>query len=339
MVKKKFNSNKRQQTFFAMWGVVIVFLGLFIYLLGVFLASINRVLLHSEFIINITYNAVWYSGIPIIIGFILVAYDLFFIVKIKRNNKKLRNDVITNDNILVALTAYNDELSIGKSVRDFLDHKNVKEVIVVSNNSSDNTMEIAKKAGATVYNESIQGYGSCVHRCYSEALKRKDSYDLLVLCEGDMTFRSYDIDKLLAYVPHADIVNGTRIVESLQQSNTQLSMFMHYGNFFVAKLLELKYLGSTTLSDVGTTYKIVRISLLENILPKLDKKVNLTFNPYFLEKAISHNFDVVECPITFYPRVGLSKGGNINNFVALKLGLKMIKGILFNWEGWLGEKK
>ena len=336
---EKFNLEKRQQTFFAMWGVIITLLGLFTYLLGVFLASMNKVLIYSDTLFNLTHNIVWYSGIPIIFGFILIAYDLFFIVRIKRDKKNIRNDKIKNENILVVLTAYNDELSIAKSVRDFLNHKNVQEVIVVSNNSSDNTMEAAKDAGATVYNETSQGYGSCVHRCYSEAIKRKNNYDLLVLCEGDMTFRSYDIDKLLAYIPHADVVNGTRIVESLQNKNTQLSMFMHYGNFFVAKLLELKYLGNVTLSDVGTTYKLIRISMLENILPNLDKNINLTFNPYFLEKVVKYNYDVVECPITFYPRVGLSKGGNINNLVAFRLGIMMIIGILFAWGEQNDEKK
>jgi glycosyltransferase involved in cell wall biosynthesis len=336
---KKFSLDKRKQTFFAMWGVVITVLGLFTYLLGVFLASMNKVLIHSDYIFSLTHNIVWYSGIPIIFGFTLIAYDLFFIVKNKRDNKNLRKDKIKNKSILVVLTAYNDELSIAKSVKDFQSHKNVKEVIVVSNNSSDNTMKFAEEAGATVYNEISQGYGSCVYRCYIEALKRKNQYDLLVLCEGDMTFRSYDIDKLLAYIPHADVVNGTRIVESLQEKNTQLSMFMHYGNFFVAKLLELKYLGNITLSDVGTTYKIIRMSTLENILPKLDKRINLTFNPYFLEKVIKYNYDVVECPITFYPRVGISKGGNINNLIAFKLGMQMIIGILFTWENLYSEKK
>jgi hypothetical protein len=40
---------------------------------------------------------------------------------------------------------------------------------------------------------------------------------------------------------------------------------------------------------------------------------------------------VVECPVTFHPRVGESKGGNINNLRALKVGLKMIVGITTDW--------
>ena len=65
----------------------------------------------------------------------------------------------------------------------------------------------------------------------------REGGSLIVLCEGDMTFRAEDIEKLLAYIDHADIVNGTRIVEQLREYSTQLSTFMYYGNFVVGKLL------------------------------------------------------------------------------------------------------
>ena len=41
--------------------------------------------------------------------------------------------------------------------------------------------------------------------------------------------------------------------------------------------------------------------------------------------------DIVECPITFHPRVGISKGGNVNNWWALKVGLRMVFGIAGSW--------
>ena len=76
-----------------------------------------------------------------------------------------------------------------------------------------------------------------------------------MLCEGDLTFRAADLEKLLAYIDDAAIVNGTRIVEQLRDYSTQLSTFMYYGNFFVGKLLELKHLGRGTLTDMGTTIR------------------------------------------------------------------------------------
>ncbi len=129
------------------------------------------------------------------------------------------------------------------------------------------------------------GYGRCVYRCYQEALRHPA--DLIVLCEGDCTFRAADIDKLLAYIDHAHIVNGTRIVEQLRDYSTQLSNFMYYGNFFVGKLLELKHFGRGTFTDVGTTFKLLRRDSLERMMDAVDPSVNLEFNAHFLDIALT----------------------------------------------------
>ena len=192
-------------------------------------------------------------------------------------------------------------------------------------------MKHARRAGAIVYNETKQGYGACVYRCFQEALKYDDS-ELIVLCEGDMTFRADDLDKFLAYIRHAEIVNGTRIVEQLREYRTQLSTFMYYGNFFVGKLLEAKHLGRGTFTDVGTTYKVSRRRCLERLLPLLNDRVNLEFNAHFLDRALETGCVLVECPITFHTRIGESKGGNVNNLRALRVGLRMIWGLSFGWK-------
>ncbi len=215
-------------------------------------------------------------------------------------------------------------------MRDFAQHPQVRRVIVVSNNSTDGTELRAHEAGAIVFNEPRRGYGACVYRCLSEAVIYDDT-DLIVLCEGDMTFRAADISKFLAYIPHAEIVGGTRIVEQLRSYQTQLSTFMYYGNFFVGKLLELKHLGKGTFTDVGTTYKLMRKDAVKQLLPMLNPSVNLEFNAYFLDKALENGLTIVECPITFFQRVGQSKGGNVNNIRALKVGLRMILGLSFGW--------
>jgi hypothetical protein len=169
-----------------------------------------------------------------------------------------------------------------------------------------------------------------VHRALREGVASADT-ELTLLCEGDRTFRAFDIDKFLAYIPHADIVNGTRIVEQLRSPATQLTTFMYYGNFFVGKLLEAKHLGMGTFTDVGTTYKLCRNAPLRELLPRLDAAINLEFNAYFLDTALALGVEIVECPITFYPRVGASKGGNTNDLRALKVGLRMIRGIVLGW--------
>ena len=227
------------------------------------------------------------------------------------------------------LTAYNDEASIGHAVEDFRRHPLVSAVIVVDNNSRDRTFNVATQAGAGVVRELQPGYGRCVYRCFQEA--SQTGSNLIVLCEGDMTFRAKDIEKLLAYIDHADIVNGTRIVEQLREYSTQLSTFMYYGNFFVGKLLELKHLGRGTFTDIGTTYKLLRRESLVRLMPLLNPDIDLEFNAHFLDTALSNGERLVECPITFHPRIGVSKGGNVNNFRALRVGLRMIAGLCFGW--------
>ena len=40
---------------------------------------------------------------------------------------------------------------------------------------------------------------------------------------------------------------------------------------------------------------------------------------------------MIECPITFHQRVGVSKGGNIDNLRALRVGCQMMLGIIMDW--------
>jgi Glycosyl transferase family 2 len=273
----------------------------------------------------------WYSGVPATIGVLLAAADLSFLLPRKRRlSRRQQMEPVADRQVVVALTAYNDELSIAAAVADFRNHPLVRRVIVVDNNSRDRTFHAAHSAGAAVATETQPGYGRCVYRCLQEALAEK-SVDLIVLCEGDMTFRAKDLEKLLAYIDHADIVNGTRIVEQLREHSTQLSTFMYYGNFFVGKLLEVKHLGRGTFTDVGTTYKLLRRRSLERLLPLLNPALNLEFNAHFLDTALASGERVVECPITFHPRVGVSKGGNASNLRALKVGVRMILGLCFGW--------
>lgn len=314
-----------------MYGVLLAFVALAMYLVGVLFVVPRYLLGNGPRILAFNDAIVWYSGMPLVLGLCLAFADLFLLLGLKRSQRlDVRHDPIVDRRLVVALTAYNDEASIAEAVADFRAHPLVDEVIVVSNNSGDRTLEYAAAAGATAINEPQQGYGRCVYRCLNEMVAR--DHEVAVLCEGDCTFRAYDIDKLLAYAAHADIVNGTRTVERLRARVTQLSTFMYYGNLFMGKLLEAKHLGRSTITDVGTTYKLCRRDALIRLLPHLEPRVNLEFNAHFLDVALDQDCDIVECPVTFHPRVGVSKGGNVSNRRALKVGLRMLLGIVWSWK-------
>lgn len=271
------------------------------------------------------------GGAMVWIGVVLACFDLFVLLPGKRRPNWVMREPPTNPSLTVVLTAYNDHASVGLSVADFLAHPKVRRVIVIDNNSTDRTSEVALASGAVVYREMQPGYGRCVYRALQEGIACEDT-ELTLLCEGDMTFRAYDIDKFLAYIAHADIVNGTRIVEQLRSRDTQLTTFMYYGNFFVGKLLEARHIGKGTFTDVGTTYKLCRNGALRQLLPQLNPAINLEFNAHFLDTALRTGFRLLECPITFHNRVGISKGGNTNNARAFAVGMRMIKGIVLGWE-------
>ncbi|RZM18163.1 MAG: glycosyltransferase, partial [Sphingomonas sp.] len=200
---------------FLLYGVLCFVAGMAMYVTGVLLVF-PRYLLNLHALLDpVAGWLVWYSGVPIMIGIVLALFDLLYMHQHKKPDVPVRYIPVKRRRVTVALTAYNDEDSIAGAVEDFLAHPLVERVIVVSNNSRDATFERAEAAGALTFNEAAPGYGRCVYRCLSEAVKFDDT-EFVVLCEGDSTFRAYDVEKLLAYAPHADVVNGSRIVEPLR---------------------------------------------------------------------------------------------------------------------------
>jgi hypothetical protein len=313
------------------WGVWALMIGLGLYFTAILISIVRLLLLQPNLFVGLIIRLLWISGIPTTIGVILITIELTVYFPLKRRlGRMIPASLGTPPLVTVALTAYNDEESIATAVQDFLSHPQVKRVIVVSNGSKDRTFQSALESGAIVFDEERQGYGYCCYRCLEEAARWSDT-ELVALCEGDMTFRGDDLDKLIAYMPHAEIVNGTRIVEQLRDRETQLSTFMYYGNFFAGKLLEVKHLGQGTFTDVGTTYKLMRRATVGAILPLVSPSINLEYNAHFLDIALEHGISIVECPVTFHARIGTSKGGNVNNLRALKTGLRMIWGLTFGW--------
>ena len=322
--------NKKYQL--ALIGYMLITVGLIVYFFGLVISIPRNIFFFGDQQLHMINSfIVLYSGIGVQFGIILLILDIYILLpKIKKDNK-IRLNTIDKPTCTVALMAYNEEDSIYSAVQDFNNHEKVKRVIVINNNSSDNTKLEAERAGAIVIDEKNQGYGYCFVRALLEASSYEDT-SISVLCEGDMSFRAYDLDKMYAYIKHTDIVNGTRTVDRLQDGSSQLTAFINYGNIYAGKLLEMKYFGSCNLTDVGTTFKMCRNDALLEIIALLNpEKINHEMNPYFMDTALSKGYDIIECPITFHKRIGYSKGGNASSYEAFKLGIRMIWGISFGW--------
>ena len=183
-----------------LFGALFIILAMVMYFFGEFVSIIRLTLGLGESVRSWNQAIVWYSGMPFTLGLCLAAADLVLLLPAKR--RRLFSHIlepVLDRQVVVALTAYNDEASIADAVADFRSHPLVKKIIVVENNSSDKTAEIARAAGAIVVTETNPGYGRCVYRCFQEALAEQ-TQELIVLCEGDMTFRAKDLEKLVAYI-------------------------------------------------------------------------------------------------------------------------------------------
>ena len=233
--------------------------------------------------------------------------------------------------VYVTLTAYNDQEAIPLAVKEFVSQKNVVKVIVIDNNSHDETAERARKAGAVVIHEEKQGYGHACIRGLREALSFDDA-NVIVLAEGDMTFCARDISKLLPYIPDVDMVLGTRTHMPLVSSDAQMDWFLLWGNLFLGKLIQMKFfngrfLGRVRLTDAGCTMKAIRREALERIINNLSVGGDY-FSPHMIMVALKKGLRVIEVPVNFRRRVGISKGASQNRRRALGIGLKMIWHIL-----------
>jgi glycosyltransferase involved in cell wall biosynthesis len=223
--------------------------------------------------------------------------------------------------ISAVMPAYNEEEVIEKVVKEFKLIPEVTEIVVVDNNSTDRTAELAKKAGAKVVKESRQGYGFACQTALREA-----KGDIILLTESDGTFEAKDVYKFLSYVDDVDLVLGTRTTRELIGNNAKMGWFLLWGNIALAKLVQLKFRGKTRLTDVGCTFRAIRRDALKKIINNF-KIGGSEFSPEMIIVTLKRNMRVIEIPVNYKARVGESKITS-NFWRSLKVGLGMLKLIL-----------
>ncbi len=242
-----------------------------------------------------------------------------------------------NKTISIVFPAYNEAPNIAAAVQEFLTvtHQDnspiVDEVIVIDNNSNDGTGDLARSAGARVIVETKQGYGNALQRGLHEA-----GNDIIVTCEPDGTFIARDIIKLLSYAEDFDMVCGTRTTRELFWEEANMGVFLRWGNFAVAKMLELLY-DTCSLSDCGCTFRLYSRNAVDKI--KNDLFVTKShFLPNVIVAARMNGVSFIEIPVTYRGRVGESK--ITGNWIGVwETGLAMIWLILTQWPTYLVRRR
>src|SRR5690349_14141891 len=122
--------------------------------------------------------------------------------------------------VTILIPCYNEELTIGKVVRDFRDELPNATICVFDNNSSDRTAEEALGAGATLLYERRQGKGYVV-----QAMFHQLDADVYVMVDGDGTYPAASVHALIAPVINgeADMVVGSRLHQESQSRFRRLN--------------------------------------------------------------------------------------------------------------------
>jgi glycosyltransferase involved in cell wall biosynthesis len=222
--------------------------------------------------------------------------------------------------VSVVLMTYAERESIRGVIDGFFATGLVDEVLVVDNNAQAGTTEEVAKTRARLVHEPRQGYGHATRRGLLEAAGQ-----LIVVAEPDGTFLPADIIKLLVYSSECDVVFGTRTTRELIWAEANMARFLRWGNWAVAKLIEVLY-NTSHLSDVGCTYRLLRGETAKEIAGRMTVGGSHAGAEIMLLTILS-GARFVEVPVNYLPRVGMSSvtGSPVK---AIAVGVRMIALVL-----------
>jgi glycosyltransferase involved in cell wall biosynthesis len=220
--------------------------------------------------------------------------------------------------VVVIIPALNEEKSIGKVISD-IPESIVDEVVVVDNGSSDQTVQIAENAGATVLNQPVRGYGNaCLKAINYFFEKDKDKQpDIVVFMDGDYSDYPGEIPQIIDPIikQDYDMVIGSRILGKRERG--ALTPQQLIGNIIATFLLSFFY--KVNFTDLGPFRAIKFEKLIQ--MNMQDKTYGWTVEMQI--KAAKLGFKSMEVPVSYRKRIGKSKvSGTVSG--VLKAGTKII---------------
>lgn len=218
---------------------------------------------------------------------------------------------VTPPRIVVIIPAFNEENSVGQVVREIPSgvsnstpaERNwiLQEVVVVNNNSNDQTAVEAARAGATVLDEPIQGYGRACLRGIAYARNLEPKPDVVVFLDADYSDYPEEIRQVVAPIltEGYDMVIGSRALGNRQRGS--MTPQQVFGNWLATNLLRLFY--GVRYTDLGP-FRAIRLSSLL-ALDMRDQTYGWTVEMQL--KAAKQRLRVTEVPVNYRKRIGFSK--------------------------------
>jgi glycosyltransferase involved in cell wall biosynthesis len=198
--------------------------------------------------------------------------------------------------IAVVIPAFNEAQAIGDVVRA-VPADGIQDIIVVDNDSTDDTAKLAALAGARVIHEPRRGYGSA---CLAGAKAARGS-DVIVFLDGDHSDDPRQLDAIASPVvqDRADLAIGSRIGGLIEKG--AMPLHGQLGNRLIVWLLRLLY--GLRISDIGS-FRAIRTDALFDL-----KMEQMTYGwpVEMVIKAARKKLRVQSVPITYRRRIGRSK--------------------------------
>jgi glycosyltransferase involved in cell wall biosynthesis len=220
--------------------------------------------------------------------------------------------------LTVIIPCYNEEKTIDQTIVKVLNQENIKEIIIIDDNSTDNSINVIKKVASNkiliIRNHKNFGKGYCV----IEGI-RKASGDIILIQDADSEYEPKDISLILRPFLefNADFVIGTRF-----QARTfrKIGYFYHtIFNKFVTFLVNLKT--NKNFTDVECGYKAIKRSVINNInLKEKDFRIEIEL----ILKLTKLEINIFEVPISYNART-YKEGKKIRTKDALLAVLAIFK--------------
>ena len=215
---------------------------------------------------------------------------------------------IEQKKIAVVIPCLNEEKGIKKVLRKIPSF--VDTVIVVDNNSTDNTSKVARERNAVVLFEEKRGKGNAFKRFMSYYANGFDA-DFVVMLDGDDTYDAREMEKIIA-----PLCNGSQVVVGNRFAYGEIKDVMSDQTYWGNKLLTTmaKILYGKDPKDVCTGYWGFSKQFLDKAkidADGFDLEANL-----FAETA-RNKLNLGVAPIKYSSRVGKSKLKYSHGFLIL----------------------
>lgn len=216
--------------------------------------------------------------------------------------------------IIVILPAYNAARTLEWTVKDL--PAMVDEIILVDDESSDETAAVARRLGLFVFeHDKNAGYGANQKTCYRLALER--GADIIVMIHPDYQYDPKLVKYLVGFIAegYCDVMLGSRIRSRREALAGGMPLYKYLANRFLSFFENI--LSGQNLSEWHTGMRAYKREVLEGI-DFIRNSDNFVFDSQVLFQIVAHKYRIGEIPV---PVRYFKEASSINFWRSWKYGL------------------